>query len=148
MEGFDKEVPINDDDDQVAIMDGLGSVTGGAGALAPGGVHGHHRNSLEGLSGAAGAAGAAEEEIGGLYDDGYANKSADESVGEGRRVTMEEIQGAVEQLTKGQDPITKKLGLLIGALASQQGQPVSSATRAKPLSSLFSPNRRPLPFVQ
>ena len=52
MEGFDKEVPTNDDDDQVAIMDGLESVTGGAGALAPGGVHGHHRNSLEGLSGA------------------------------------------------------------------------------------------------
>ena len=78
MEGFDKEVPTNDDDDQVATMDGLKSVTSGAGALAPGGVHGHHRNSLEGFSGAAGAA---EEEIGGPYGDGYANKSADESVG-------------------------------------------------------------------
>ena len=66
MEGFDKEVPTNDDGDQVAIMDGLESVTGGAGALAPGGAHGHHRNSLGGFSGAAGAA---EEEIGGPYGD-------------------------------------------------------------------------------
>ena len=73
MEGFDKEVPTNDDDDQVAIMDGPESVTGGAGALAPGGVHGQHRNPPEGFRGAAGAA---EEEIGGLYDDGYANNTA------------------------------------------------------------------------
>ena len=106
MAEFGKEIPTNDGD-QVAIVGGLESVSGEAGALAPGGVHGHYHNSPEELSGA--TAGAAEEVIGGLYDDGYANKRADE---EGHGMTMGEMQGAVEQLTKGQDLITKKTGLL------------------------------------
>ena len=112
MEGLDKEVPTNDGDDQVAIMDGLESVTGGAGALAPGGALGHYHNPHGEFSGE--TAGAAEEVIGGLYDDGYTNKSADESVG---GMTLVEMQVAVEQLTKGQGEISKQIGLLIGAMA-------------------------------
>ena len=74
MAEFGKEKPTNDGD-QVAIVGGLESVSGEAGALAHGGVHGHYHNSLEELSGA--TAGAAEEVIGGLCDDGYASKSID-----------------------------------------------------------------------
>ena len=58
--------------------------------------------------------------------------SAGGSVGEGRGMTMEAMQGAVEQLTKGQELITKQIGLLIGAVALKQGQPVSSAPRVQP----------------
>ena len=77
-------------------------------------------------------AGAAEEDIGGPYGDGYANKSADGGVGEDRGMAMEAMQGAVEQLAKGQDIITMQIGLLIGAVALKQGQPVSSAPRVQP----------------
>ena len=46
-------------------------------------------------------------------------------------MTLVEMQGAVEQLTKGQGEISKQIGLLIGAMALQ-GQPVSSAPRVQP----------------
>ena len=113
MAEFDKEVPTNDED-QVAIVGGPESAPGGAGDLAPGGALGHYHTSLGEYS----AAGAAEEEIGGPFGDGYANKSVDGGVGEG--MTMEVMQGAVEQLTK-------QVGLLIGAMALKQ--PVSPAPR-------------------
>ena len=58
--------------------------------------------------------------------------SVDVSVGEGRGMTMEDIQGAVEQFTKGHAFITEQIGLLIGAIASKQGQPTPSAPRTKP----------------
>ena len=45
---------------------------------------------------------------------------------------MEGMQGAVEQLTKGQALITEQIGLLIGAIESKQGQPIPSAPRTKP----------------
>ena len=90
MAEFDKEVPTNDDD-QVAIVGGLESVTGGAGALVSGGALGHYHNPHGEFSGE--TAGAAEEVIGGLHDDGYANKSVDGSVGEDRGMAIVDMQG-------------------------------------------------------
>ena len=69
MAEFDKEVPTNDDD-QVAIVGGPESASGGAGASVPGGALGHYQNPHGEFSGE--TAGAAEEEIGGPYGDGYA----------------------------------------------------------------------------
>ena len=68
MAEFDKGVPTNDDD-QVAIVGGPGSASGGAGAPVPGGALGHYHNPED-------------DEIGLVLDDGYANKSVDESDGE------------------------------------------------------------------
>ena len=62
MAEFDKEVPTNDDD-QVAIVGGPESASGGAGALAPGGTPGHYHKPHGEFSGE--TAGAAEEETGG-----------------------------------------------------------------------------------
>ena len=88
MAEFGKEITTNDEG-QVEIVDGSESVPGEAGALAPGGAHGHYHNPLEEFSGE--TAGAAEGEIGGPYGGGYANESADVSVGDGRGMTMEEM---------------------------------------------------------
>ena len=46
MAEFGQEVLTNDED-QVAIQGELGFVPGEAGALAPGGAHGHYHNPLE-----------------------------------------------------------------------------------------------------
>ena len=115
MAEFGQEVLTNDED-QLAIRDGPGFVPDEAGVLAPGSAHAHYHNPPGGFSGK--TAGAAEEAIGGAFDGGNANKSDDVGVGEGRGMTMEEIQGAVEQLTKGQALITEQIGLLIGAIES------------------------------
>jgi len=106
---------LTNEEDHVAIAGGLGSVPGEAGALAPGSARAHYHNPLGGFSG--GTAEAAEEEIGGPFDDGDANKSADVGVGGGRGMAMEEMQGAVDQPTKGQALITGQLGLLIEDVA-------------------------------
>jgi hypothetical protein len=82
MAEFGQEVPTNDED-QVAIVGGLESVPGEAGALAPGGAHAHYHNPPGEFSGE--TARAAEEAIGGPFDDSYANKSADVSVGDEKR---------------------------------------------------------------
>ena len=52
------------EEDQVAIADGLGSVPGEAGALALGSARAHFHNPPGGFRGD--AVGAADEEIGGL----------------------------------------------------------------------------------
>ena len=48
MAEFDKEVPTNDDD-QVAIVGGPESASGGAGAPVPGGALGHYQNPHGGI---------------------------------------------------------------------------------------------------
>ena len=58
MAKFGKEVSTNDEN-QVATVDGLGSVPGEAGGLAPDGAHVHYHNPLGGISGE--TAGEAEE---------------------------------------------------------------------------------------
>jgi hypothetical protein len=108
MEGLEKEVPTNDDDDQVAIMDGPESVTGGAGAPVPGGAPGHYHNPEE-------------EEIGLVLGDGYANQSVDESDGEDR-VTIRDMKRDVAALTKSQSEMSRQLGLLIGAMAIRENE--------------------------
>ena len=102
MAEFGKEIPTNDED-QVAIVNGPGSVPGEAGALAPSSTRAHYPNPLGGFSGETAGA----EEVGGPFDDGDASKSFDVGVGGGCGMAMEKIQGAVDQLTKGQALITE-----------------------------------------
>ena len=107
MAEFDKGVPTNDDD-QVAIVGGPGSAPGGAGAPVPGGALGPYHNPEE-------------EEIGLVLDDGYANKSVDESVGEDL-ATIRDMKRDVAALTKSQDEMSRQLGLLIGAMALRENE--------------------------
>ena len=108
MAEFDKGVPTNDDG-QVAIVGGPGSASGGAGAPVPGGALGHYHNPHGEFNGE--TAGAAEEEIGLVLGDGYANKSADESDGEDR-VTIMDMKRDVAELTKSQGEMSRQPGLL------------------------------------
>ena len=107
MAEFDKGVPTNDDD-QVAIVGGPGSASGGAGAPVPGGALGHYLNPDE-------------EEIGLVLGDGYANKSVDESDGEDL-ATIRDMKRDVAALTKSQDEMSRQLGLLIGAMALRENE--------------------------
>ena len=107
MAEFDKGVPTNDDD-QVAIVGGPGSASGGAGAPVPGGALGHYHNPEE-------------EEIGLVLGDGYANKSVDESDGEDR-ATIRDMKRDVAALTTSQDEMSRQLGLLIGAMAIRENE--------------------------
>ena len=128
-----KDVPM-DEGKHEAIADGPVPVPGEAGGPAPGSAREHFHNSLGGSPSA--AEGESDEEIAEALDDGYLNKSYGDADGTpgggGRGMTMEEIQGAVDQPTKGQALITGQIGLLIEDVAMNTAAQTPSTSKQVP----------------